>query len=109
MQRIPHVEYEGATDVMIVSEEHPACRHGVFRVMHALGSLIRCEGRHEVSIPWGGWIGVNHCEKVVAHFCAIARPDKQVVTPIGSSRLRGPGPATGRAERNDEQDLYALD
>jgi hypothetical protein len=55
-------------------------QHALFRVMHALGSLIRCKGRHEVSIRWGGWIGVNHCEKVVAYFCAIARPDKQVVT-----------------------------
>jgi hypothetical protein len=94
---------------MIVSEEHPACRHGVFRVMHALGSLIRCKGRHEVSIRWGGWISVNHCEKVVAYFCAIARPDKQVVTLNRSSRLRGVAPAIGCAESNDEQDLYALD
>jgi len=73
--------------------------------MHALGSLIRCEGRHEVSIRWGGWIGVNHREKVIAYFSAIACPDKQVVALIGSSRLCSRGESIGRAESNNEQDL----
>jgi hypothetical protein len=57
----------------------------------------------------GGWIGVYHCKKVVAHVCAIARPDKQVVTLNRSSRLRGLAPAIGCTESNDEQNMYAFD
>jgi hypothetical protein len=77
--------------------------------MDALGSLIRCEGRYEVSIGWGGWICVDHGEKVITHFGAIAGPDEQVVTLAGSLRIRGTDHAMDCEESNDDQDLYKCD
>jgi hypothetical protein len=92
---------------MIVSEEHPASRHGVFRVMYAFGSSIRRNGRHEVSIRRGGSIGVNHREKVITYFRAIARPNNQIVTLSRRLRLAGVARAVACEESKDQADMYA--
>ena len=51
---------------MIVGEEHPACRHHVFSVMHLHGRLIGYNGRDQFSIGRGSGVRIDHREKVIA-------------------------------------------
>ena len=46
MQRISHVENEGASGIVIIGKQHPAGGHGVFRVVHPSGLLVRGQSGH---------------------------------------------------------------
>jgi hypothetical protein len=45
VQWIAQIEQEGAAGIVIVGEEDPACRHGVFGVVHEFRLLIGGERR----------------------------------------------------------------
>ena len=68
MQRVTHIKNKSASGIVIVGEKHATGGHGVFRVMDELGRLICGESSHQAAIRRGGWVGIDHREKVIALF-----------------------------------------
>ena len=79
MQRVAHVEDEGAAGIMIVGKEHAAGGHYVFRVMDEFGLLVGHDRRHQLSVGGRSRIGIDDSEKVVALVGNITGPGEEVV------------------------------
>src|SRR6202035_1686666 len=104
VQRVPHVEDEGTSSVVIVGEQHAAGGHRIFRVMDELGLLVCDECGHEATVGWRRWVGVDYCKKVVTLFRCVAGPGKHVVAGRSGLLLLARGRQVAEKDSEDESE-----